>query len=268
MDSTNGRVEYTLIRDLPAAERPRERLQSAGAGALSNAELLAILLRTGGARESALAQASRLLARFEGLPGLARATFGELCREKGLGEAKAAQVKAALELGLRLASAAPDQRPVVRTPEDIANLLLGEMSLLEQEHVRVLSLDVRNRLIHTHEAYHGSVHTTMVRMAEVLREPLRANAAGLVLVHNHPSGDPTPSAADITMTKQLCEAAKLMDIDVLDHIIVAGGKWVSLRRLRMGFPDDGNREQAPGRGDEGARAPGRPRPRRHAADAR
>ncbi|MEX2245211.1 MAG: DNA repair protein RadC [Dehalococcoidia bacterium] len=229
-------ASYTLIRDLPAGDRPRERLRDFGAHALSNAELLAILLRTGSSKESALAQATRILARFEGLPGLAHAAFAELCAEKGLGEAKASQVKAALELGIRVASSSPDQRPAVASPEDIANLVLAEMSLLEQEHVRVMLVDTRNRVMGIHEAYRGSVHTTAVRIAELLREPVRANAAAMVLVHNHPSGDATPSADDIRMTKALFDAAALMGIDLLDHVVVGGGRFVSMHRLGLGFP--------------------------------
>jgi DNA repair protein RadC len=112
----------------------------------------------------------------------------------------------------------------------------AEMSLLDQEHVRVLVLDTRNRLIATQDVYRGSVHTTHIRIAELLREPIRANASAIVVVHNHPSGDPSPSAADISMTKMLAEAGKLMDIDVLDHIIIAGGRHVSMRERKLGFP--------------------------------
>jgi DNA repair protein RadC len=226
---------YTLIRDLPAADRPRERLRDYGASALSNAELLAILLRTGSSRESALSQASRIIAHFDGLRGLARASFAELCAEKGLGEAKTAQLKAALELGVRAASATQD-RVVVRSPEDIANLLIAEMSLLDQEHVRVVLLDARNQVLGMPEVYRGNVHATHVRLAEVFREPIRTNASGFVLVHNHPSGDPTPSNADVQLTQALQVTAKALDIDFLDHIIIAGGRYVSMQHLRLGFP--------------------------------
>ncbi len=235
MASDDGGATYTLIRDLPAGDRPRERLRDFGAAALSNAELLAILLRTGTPKESALAQAARLLARFEGLPGLARSSFGELCAEHGLGEAKTAQLKAAIELGVRLASTAPDQRPVVKSPDDIANLVLAEMSLLEQEHVRMVLLDTRNRVLAVPEVYRGSVHTAHVRIGELLREAVRANAAAVVALHNHPSGDPTPSAADVQMTKMLHEAGRLMDIDVLDHLVIGGGRYVSMKSLHLGF---------------------------------
>lgn len=233
-DDAHRTTPYVLIRDLPATDRPRERLRDFGAASLSEAELLAILLRTGNARESAIAQATRLLARFGGLTGLARASFAELCAEHGLGEAKAAQIGASLELGIR---AARQQRPgtVIKTASDVEALLCTEMSLFDQEVVRVLVLDARNHLISMQDVYRGSVHTAHIRIAELLREPIRANASAIIVVHNHPSGDPAPSAADIAMTKMLVEAAKLMDIDVLDHMIMAGGKSASLRELRLGF---------------------------------
>jgi DNA repair protein RadC len=223
------------IRDLPSTDRPRERLRDAGPGALSNQELLAILLRTGSARESALALANRLLGRFHGLVGLARAGFAELCAERGLGEAKAAQVQAALELGRRLAAAQPEERAQIRSPEDVANLLMGEMGLLDQEHLRVVLLNTRNQVLGTQEVYRGSVHTAVVRIGELFREALRQNAPCIIVVHNHPSGDPTPSAEDIAMTKQAIAAGELLDIDVLDHVIVAHARFASLKSLKVAF---------------------------------
>ncbi len=221
---------YTLIRDLPTSERPRERLRDFGASALSNAELLAIILRTGAHKESVLMMASRLLSSYRGLVGLARVSFGELCNEKGLGEAKAA-----LELGRRLSSTQPEERAVVRSPEDIANLLLSEMGLLEQEHLRVVLLNQRNQVLAVPEVYRGSVNTSLIRIAEVFREAIRQNCPAVVLVHNHPSGDPTPSADDIAMTKQAVEAGKLLDIEVLDHVVIGQGRYLSLKEQGLGF---------------------------------
>jgi len=223
------------IRDLPSTDRPRERLRDAGPAALSNQELLAILLRTGSARESALALANRLLGRFHGLVGLARAGFAELCAERGLGEAKSAQVQAALELGKRLAAAQPEERAQIRSPDDVANLLLAEMGLLDQEHLRVVLLNTRNQVLATQEVYRGSVHTAVVRIGELFREALRQNAPCIILVHNHPSGDPTPSAEDIAMTKQAIAAGELLDIDVLDHVIVAHARFASMKSLKVAF---------------------------------
>ena len=235
MSGDGARPYQARIRDLPAADRPRERLRDAGAAALSNQELLAILLRTGQANESALAIASRLLAQFEGLVGLARTSFAELCAERGLGEAKAAQVQAALELGKRLAAAQPEERTTIRSPDDVANLLLGEMGLLDQEHLRVLLLNTRNQVLGAPEVYRGSVHTAVVRIGELFREALRQNAPCIILVHNHPSGDPTPSSEDISMTRQAIEAGELLDIEVLDHIVIAHGKFVSMKETKVAF---------------------------------
>lgn len=231
-----GPVEYhARIRDLPSAERPRERLRDYGPAALSTAELLAIVLRTGAARESVLALASRLLARYGGLVGLARSGFAELCAEHGLGPAKAAQLQAALELGKRLTSTQPEERAVVRSPQDVANLLMAEMGLLDQEHLRVVLLDTKNRVLAVSEIYKGSVNASQVRVAELFREAVRQNCPAMILVHNHPSGDPTPSADDIEITKQAVAAGKLLDIEVLDHLIISHQRFVSLKERGLGF---------------------------------
>lgn len=184
-------VEYRpMMRDFPADERPRERLAHAGAGALSTAELLAIILRTGVSGENVLDVAHRLLAKYGGLAGLARANLAELCAEKGLGEAKTAQLKAALELGRRLLVTAPEERPQVKSPTDAANLLMGEMGLLEQEHMRVVLLDTRNRVQGICTVYQGSLNTTSVRVGELFRDAIRSNSAAIIVAHNHPSGAP------------------------------------------------------------------------------
>jgi DNA repair protein RadC len=232
-------VEYRpTIRQLPASERPRERLRDRGASALSNSELLAIILRTGTPSENALALATAALARFGGLPGLARASFGELCAQHGMGEAKAAQIKAALELGLRLVSAQPEERATVRSPQDVANLLLAEMGLLEQEHLRVLLLNTKNQVLAMPEVYKGSVNSAQVRLSELFREAIREGCPAIIVVHNHPSGDPTPSRDDIDLTHQLIEAGNLLNIDVLDHIVIARQGIVSLRDEGLGFAKD------------------------------
>jgi DNA repair protein RadC len=231
-----GSVEYHLrIRDLPAGERPRERLRARGAAALSNAELLAILLRTGTQEESVLNLAARLLSRFQGLPGLARASFGELCAQSGMGEAKAAQLQAALELGRRLLSLGPGERVVVSSPQDIANLLMAEMGFLEQEHLRLVLLNTKNQVMGIPEVYRGSVNTSLIRVAELFREAVRENCPALIVVHNHPSGDPTPSAEDIAVTEQMVAAGKLLDIEVLDHLVIGGQRYVSLKERGVGF---------------------------------
>ena len=223
-------VEYQpLIRDLPAQERPRERLKGYGAASLSNAELLAIILRTGTTSESVLNLSARLLARFGGLSGLAKAGFGELCQEHGLGEAKASQLKAALELGRRLLSTQPEERVVVKSPEDVANLLQAEMALLEQEELRLVLLNTRNQVMAIPQLYKGSINTSLIKVGELFRDAVRQNCPALVVVHNHPSGDPTPSPEDIKITEQIIQAGKLLDIDVLDHLIIGHQRYVSLK---------------------------------------
>jgi DNA repair protein RadC len=232
-DATEYRL---LIRDLPADERPRERLRLYGASALSNAELLAILLRVGSNGENVLSLAQRLLTRFDGLAGLGQASFSELCTEKAVKAAKAAQLLAAIELGKRIISAQPDQRAVVRSPQDVYALLGADMALLQQEHLRVVLLNVRNQVLGVKEVYRGSVHTAVVRVAEVLRDAVRENCPNIVVVHNHPSGDPLPSADDVSITRQIYEAAKLLNIDLLDHVIIGRGRQVSLKEQGLGFP--------------------------------
>ena len=223
-------VEYHLrIKELPSYERPRERLRESGPASLSNSELLAIILRTGTASENVLGFAGRLLVRFGGLVGLARASFSELCAERGMGEAKAAQLKAALELGRRLVSTQPEEKAVVRSPQDVANLLMAEMCFLDREQLRVVLLNTKNQVVSIAEVYKGSVNTSLIRTSEVFREAVRENCPAIIVVHNHPSGDPTPSPEDIQVTEQLVEAGRALDIEVLDHLIIGERCFVSLK---------------------------------------
>jgi DNA repair protein RadC len=224
-----------MIRDLPMDLRPRERLAYAGAGALSTAELLAIILRVGGRGENVIRMAERLLAQFGGLAGLAQASYDELCLQHGMGEAKATQIKAALELGRRLLVAAPQERPQVRSPGDVANLLMLEMGLLEQEHLRTVLLDTKNNVQRVANVYAGSLNAAVVRVGEVFREAIRANSAAIIVVHNHPSGDPTPSPEDVRVTELIVEAGRLLDIEVLDHLIIGRNRYVSLKERGLGF---------------------------------
>ena len=236
MSDETGSVEYHhTIKDLPLGERPRERLEHYGAGALSTSELLAILLRTGVAGESVLRLAERLLVRYGGLTGLAQASFAELCQEKGVGPAKVTQIKAALELGRRLLVASPQERPQVKSPADAANLLMLEMGLLEQEHLRVMLLDTRNRVLAVHTVYVGNLNTSVVRVGEIFRQAIKANAAALIVVHNHPSGDPTPSPEDVAVTELIVQAGRLLGIEVLDHLIIGQQRFVSLKDRGLGF---------------------------------
>ena len=234
--SESAGVEYTLlIRNMPTNERPRERLQYYGAGALASSELIAILLRVGTEGESVLHVAQRLLSKYGGLPGLARASFDELCQEKALGPAKVTQIKAALKLGKRLLVSSPLDRPQVRSPAEAAELLMAEMGLLEQEQLRTILLDTRNTVIGIPIIYQGSLNSAAVRVGEMFRHAIKANAAAMIVAHNHPSGDPAPSPEDVRVTRSIVEAGKLLDIDVLDHVVIGHQRFVSMKERGLGF---------------------------------
>ena len=235
-DLPSTESSYTMmIRDLPQQERPRERLARVGAPALSTAELLAITLRTGVGGENVVRLAERLLAHFSGLPGLARASISELQQVKGVGPAKAVEIKAALELGRRLTATQPQERPKVSSPGDAANLLMSEMMFLEQEHLRVILLDTRNTVLATPTIYVGSLNTSVVRIGELFRAAIKENAAAVIVAHNHPSGDPSPSPEDVHVTRQLVKAGQLLDISVLDHLVIGHQRFVSLKERGLGF---------------------------------
>ena len=223
------------ITDLAADERPRERLAKLGPQALSSAELLAILLRVGVPGENAVQVGQRLLQDFGGLPGLHRATFDEVRAQHGIGEAKAAQIKAAIELGRRLKDESPKDPPAINSPADAAELVQYEMSGLEQEHLRVIMLDSRNHVLGIAEVYKGSVNSSQVHIGEVFKPAIRRNAPAIIVIHNHPSGDPTPSPDDVAVTRAILQAGKLLDIDVLDHMVIGQGRWVSLKERGLGF---------------------------------
>ncbi|MCA9961658.1 MAG: DNA repair protein RadC [Anaerolineales bacterium] len=224
-----------MIRDMAEQERPRERLLQVGAQAVSTAELLAIILRTGSGGENVLRLAERLLSQFQDLAGLARASVAELTNVKGVGPAKAVEIKAALEIGRRLMASAPQERPRVTSPSDAANLLMSEMMFLEQEHLRLILLDTRNRVLNTPTIYIGSLNTSVVRIGELFRAAIKENAAAFIVAHNHPSGDPSPSPEDVNVTKQIVQAGKLLDIELLDHIIIGHQRYVSLKERGLGF---------------------------------
>lgn len=224
------------IHDLPAEERPRERLRDQGPGALSSHELLAILLRTGTRDEDVFTLSKRLLAMRQGLSGLAQTSFGELVQQHGLGPAKAAEVMAAMELGKRIASLPSDARARISSSADVAHLLMPEMMWLSKESLRVLLLNTRNYVMGVREVYNGTVNSADVRVSEVFRDAVRENCKSVIVVHNHPSGDPTPSREDVQVTSKLLEAGKLLDIELLDHVVLARDGYVSLKERRLGFP--------------------------------
>lgn len=223
------------ISDLQESDRPRERLENLGAQALTNAELIAILLRVGVKGENAVEVGQRLLQKFGGLHGLHRAPFKELMAQHGMGEAKASQIKAAIELGRRLTIESPDEKISINSPADAAALVQYEMSALEQEHLRVILLDRRNKVLEVVEVYKGSATSAQMRIGELFKEAIRKNASAIIVTHNHPSGDPTPSPDDVAVTRAIVQAGKLLDIDVLDHLVIGNGKWVSLKEKGLGF---------------------------------
>jgi DNA repair protein RadC len=233
---TDEPIDYhATIKDLPSSERPRERLVKEGASSLSNAELLAILFRVGVKGENVLTLANNLLARFHGLAGLARASFPELEEVNGLAEAKITSMKAAFELGRRLTISSEEERMQIRSPQDAANILMSEMSLLEQEHLRVMLLDTRNRILSIPTIYKGNLNTSVVRVSELFRDAIKYNAAALIVAHNHPSGDPTPSPEDVAVTRNIISAGKLLDIEVLDHLVIGQQRYVSLKERGLAF---------------------------------
>ena len=228
-------VVYANPPELPVQERPHARILRDGATACSTAELLQVLI--GG--PDAETAARQLLDQCRDLRGVAQKSIYELAQlVHGLGEGKASRLKASLELGKRLFAAANEQRLQIRTPADAANLLMPTLSLLEQEEVHVLMLDSRNRLIGSPVMiYKGQINSASMRVCEVFREAIRHNAKSIVVAHNHPSGDPSPSSDDVFVTKELCKAGKLLDIDVLDHVVIGviGSGWVSLKERGLGF---------------------------------
>ena len=233
--SADAAPSYRSVRELPFAERPRERLQLLGPSTLANAELLAVILGTGTKSQPVLQLAERLLLDNGGFAGLMTMEVADLSQIHGLGLAKASQLRAVMEIARRVTALNLDQRPKIATPEDVFNLVGLEMSLLEQEQLRVVLLNTKNEVISIRTVYQGSVNQAQVRMGELFRDAVRSNATGLVLVHNHPSGDPTPSTADVDLTRDAVAAGKLLDIALVDHLVVGRGRNASLRRLKLGF---------------------------------
>jgi DNA repair protein RadC len=218
-----------MIKDVPKEDRPRERLLNLGASHLSNQELLAILLGSGTREESVMALSNRLLMHFEGLKLLKDATIEELTAIKGIGSAKGVLILSALELGKRLSQYKPNERYVIRSPEDGADYVMEELRNLNQEHFVVLFLNTKNQIIHRQTIFIGSLNASIVHPREVFREAVKRSAASIIVAHNHPSGDPTPSQEDIHVTKRLAESGKIIGIELLDHLVIGDRKFVSLK---------------------------------------
>ncbi|CAM3083872.1 DNA repair protein RadC [Paenibacillus sediminis] len=218
-----------LIRDIPHEERPRERMMQYGASALSHAELLAILLRTGTHQESAVHVAHRILNQIGSIRGLVDLSIEELIQIKGIGTAKAVQLKAGIELGQRLARTRREEAKTIRSPHDAAEVLMEQLRYLKKEHFVCLFLNTKNHIIAQETLSIGSLNASIVHPREVFRAAIKCSSASVVCAHNHPSGDPAPSPEDIQLTRRLAEAGNIVGIDILDHIIIGDGGFVSLK---------------------------------------
>ncbi|WP_203333118.1 RadC family protein [Planococcus beigongshangi] len=217
-----------MIRDVHSADRPRERLINQGATSLSNQELIAIMLRTGTRQESVLHLANRVLHHFEQIQQMKDASIEELTSINGIGQAKAVQLLAAVELGRRLSSKQTDAKYTIRSPKDAASYLMADMTSLKQEHFVVLFLNIKNQVLHRQTIFVGSLNASIVHPREIFREAVRRSAASIVCAHNHPSGNPAPSPEDIAVTKRLMEAGSIVGIELLDHLIIGDHQFISL----------------------------------------
>jgi len=224
-------IKPLMIKELPQEERPREKMLEKGAQALSNADLLAILLRTGTKNDSVLRVAERLLKKYEDMGIAALSNLGpqEISRIKGIGPVKAVTIVAAIELGKRLNTVASGQRTIIRSPQDAVNLLMARLRYETREHFIVLLLSTKNHVLATPTISIGSLNASIVHPRELFREVINHSAASVILAHNHPSGDPTPSSEDISLTRKLVDAGRILEIPVLDHIIIGDNKYVSLK---------------------------------------
>ncbi len=227
------------IRELPPTERPRERLAARGPGGLTTAELIALLWGSGTRGRSAVELATDALTTHEGLTGLARASELELAAQPGIGPVRAAHLVAAVELGRRLLADWPSGRWSIRGPGDVADRLVLQMGRLEREELRVVLLDTKNHVLRVATVYQGNVSSSLVRVGELFRDAVRLNAAGVILVHNHPSGDPTPSPDDLHLTAEALAAGRLLDIALLDHLVIGHDAYVSLRDRGVAFDRPG-----------------------------
>jgi DNA repair protein RadC len=224
---------HTAVREMPLEDRPRERLARLGAEALRDAELMAIMFRTGTRQEGAVALAERVLRHFQDLRGLSRASMEEMLQIKGVGEVKAIELKAALELGKRLSAHVRVGRPKIRSSADVVDLLMIDFKEYETEHFKSILLNTKNEVLKMVNVSHGSLDGTVASPGDVFRQAVREGASALIVAHNHPSGDPEPSRTDIELTKRLVEAGSLMGIPLLDHVVFGDGRHVSMKERQL-----------------------------------
>lgn len=224
-----GGYSGITIKDLPEDDRPRERLIKYGPEVLSNAELIAIIIGTGSKEESAILLAQRLIMDDRGLKFIIDSGIEKLSSIKGIGTAKAVKLKAALELGRRMMLSASNDGFIIRSPDDVKNLMMDEMRYLNKEYFKVIMLNVKNKVIAIETISIGSLNSSIVHPREVFKAAIERASSSIILVHNHPSGDPTPSREDIEITKRLSESGNILGIKVLDHIIIGDGKSISFK---------------------------------------
>lgn len=218
------------IKDMPQNERPKEKLLTYGAENLSNSELLAIILRTGTRRENVLQLSSQLLSQLGGLDGVLNASFNDITSIEGIKEGKASQILALAELFSRFRTLKAMKKDVkINSPKDLADLLVGEMNDLTQEVLKVVLLSTKNMIIATKDVFKGSLNTSIVHPREIFKQAIDKNSASIIICHNHPSGDPTPSKEDINITLRIKECGNILGIQLVDHIIIGNNKFVSLK---------------------------------------
>ena len=230
---TSSHSNHTAVRELPFEERPRERLKRLGPEALQDAELIAILLRTGTTQMGAVALAQEVVRHFQNLRSIARASLTELQEVKGLGVVKAVEIKAALELGKRLAQYTDMNRFRVKTAADVSTLLMAPFKDCEVETFKSVLLNTKNEVIRAVDVSSGGLDATMALPRDVFRQAIREAAHSVIVAHNHPSGDPEPSKSDIELTKRLAEAANVLGIRFLDHVVFGDGRYVSLKERNL-----------------------------------
>ncbi len=224
---------YT-IKELPMTERPREKLYSYGPGALSNEELLAIIIRTGNKNDTAIDLARKILSSDgRGLVHLRDTSLQSLMEVKGVGQCKAAQILAAIEIGKRISYHHALNKVKINDPSTIANLYMDEMRYLQKEHFKIILLDTKNQIIVTEEISVGTLNASIVHPRDVFRAAIKRNANSMILIHNHPSGDPTPSNEDINITNRLIDGGNLIGIKVLDHIIIGDNRYISFKEKNL-----------------------------------
>ncbi len=229
----NSNKSYT-IKDLPLSERPREKLCRYGADNLSNAELLAIIIRTGHKEDTAIDLAQRILSIDKnGISYLSNLTLEELVKIKGVGICKATQILAAVELGRRISTHRGEEKIKINSPKIVLNLLMEEMRYLKREHFKTIILDTKNQIISIENISIGNLNQSIVHPREVFNLAIKKSANSIILVHNHPSGDPTPSLEDVNVTNRLVEAGNIIGIKVLDHIIIGDNKYISFKEKNL-----------------------------------